>query len=310
MCTSCRASLPWFVKVSSFTVAMWILLWMGNAYTSEWVSTKISWTAEPLKRFWVGMLVMVVYTVSAVYGLILIFRYAFDVNLGDASGMIYSSLIVTFLISSFMHARGFLQNLKQATIDAEIAKKESIRAQYEALKNQVNPHFLFNSLNALTNLVYTDQDKAALFIKKMAEVYRYVLDTRDKELVDVNEELNFAESFIYLQQIRFGENLKVDYQIDSKTGKVAPLAVQMLIENAIKHNEISAEHPLTITLLLKNDFISVVNSVRLKNNPLDQNSGVGLENIRKRYEFLTHIPVEIKKESGRFEVKIPILNIE
>jgi LytS/YehU family sensor histidine kinase len=209
-----------------------------------------------------------------------------------------------------MHARGFLQNLKQATIDAEIAKKESIRAQYEALKNQVNPHFLFNSLNALTNLVYTDQDKAALFIKKMAEVYRYVLDTRDKELVDVNEELNFAESFIYLQQIRFGENLKVDYQIDSKTGKVAPLAVQMLIENAIKHNEISAEHPLTITLLLKNDFISVVNSVRLKNNPLDQNSGVGLENIRKRYEFLTHIPVEIKKESGRFEVKIPILNIE
>jgi hypothetical protein len=128
-CRSCRESWTWFVKFAGFSASLWIALWMGNTYTSNWVSRFISWTTEPVKRFWIGMLVMVVYTSSTVYLLILIFRSLFIFDVGNSDIQIYGSLIVTFIISSFMHGRGFLTNWKQATLDAEAAKRESIKAQ-------------------------------------------------------------------------------------------------------------------------------------------------------------------------------------
>jgi hypothetical protein len=307
-CRSCRTSWEWFAKFAGFTASLWISLWMGNAYTSDWVSRFVSWTAEPVKRFWVGMLVMVVYTSGMVYLLIFIFRSAFVFDVGDSAGMIYGSLIVTFIITSFMHGRGFLTNWKQAALDAEAAKRESIKAQYEALKNQVNPHFLFNSLNVLTGLVYQDADKAARFIKKLSEVYRYVLDTRNQELISLRDELTFVESYVYLQQIRFGENLIVKMPHASE-GEVVPLSVQMLLENAIKHNEVSTEHPLIITVTVTQGYLTVTNNIQLKTIPTEDGSGLGLANIQKRYEFLTDKPVLITNSSNHFEVKIPILNI-
>jgi LytS/YehU family sensor histidine kinase len=219
-------------------------------------------------------------------------------------------LIVTFLLSLFFHGREFLLQWKQSAVDAERYQKESVAATYESLKSQVNPHFLFNSLNVLTSLVYKDQDKAALFIKKMSEVYRYVLDTRDKEVVDLSEELAFTDSYIHLQQIRFGDNLRINNQISNKQGKVVPLAIQMLIENAIKHNEVSGEHPLEIRLAQTNGYISVTNTVQLKSAPLESHSGVGLENIRKRYEFLSVNKVIVEEGDGKFEVKIPLLQMD
>jgi hypothetical protein len=305
-CRSCRSSLEWFAKFAGFTASLWISLWMGNAYTSDWVSRFVSWTAEPVKRFWVGMLVMVVYTSGTVYLLIIIFRNTFDFDVGDSDGMIYGSLIVTFIITSFMHGRGFLTNWKQAALDAEAAKRESIRAQYEVLKNQVNPHFLFNSLNVLTGLVYQDADKAVLFIKKLSEVYRYVLDTRNQELILLRDELSFVESYVYLQQIRFGENLTVQMP-QAREGQVVPLAVQMLIENAIKHNELSSDYPLHIAIIVADDYLTVRNNLQLKTMPMEEGSGLGLANIQKRYEFLTDKSVLINQADAQFEVKIPII---
>lgn len=298
---------PVYWKVTSFTVLMWFFLWIGNAYTSDLVSLKISWTHEPLKRFVVGMAVMIGYTMGLVYGLILIFRWTVDLNLGDTAGMIYGSLIVTFVISTFMHGRGFLQNWKEAAIDAEKSKKESIKAQYESLKNQVNPHFLFNSLNALTNLVYQDQDKAAKFIKQLSEVYRYVLDTRDKEVVPIDEEVKFLKSYLYLQQIRFGDKLKVDMALDSIQGMIAPLALQMLVENAIKHNVISEELPLAIKIFVSAGKIVVENTLQKKSILPEDSPGLGLENIRRRYEFLSNQKVEVVADTTSFRVYIPLI---
>ena len=211
-----------------------------------------------------------------------------------------------------MTGRSFLINWRKAAVDSERLKRESVKAQYEALKNQVNPHFLFNSLNALTNLVYEDQDKAAKFIKQLSEVYRYVLDTRDKELVTLEEELRFVKSFVYLQEIRFGDNLKFELSMDANPGElqVAPLALQLLIENAIKHNIISREQPLHIRITNSNDWIIVENNVQRKTMITESHTGMGLENIRQRYKFLSDKPMEVIEAEGNFVVKLPLIKPE
>ncbi len=300
-----------FLKFGSFTAALWVFLWLGNAHTSGWVSNRISWTEEPIKRFLVGMLVMVVYTVSAVSLLVWLFRMAlnFDIS-GDLKGMLYGSLIVTLVISLFMHSRGFLQNWKQAAIDAERAKQESLRAQYVSLRSQVNPHFLFNSLNALTNLVYEDQGKAASFIKQLSEVYRYVLDTHSRELVPLSEELKFLNSYLYLQKIRFGEKLQVSFTLNDLNTQVPPLAMQMLLENAIKHNIISDESPLVIRVFKEGDAICITNSFQKRMVLSEETSGIGLANIRKRYEFFTSKEVVVEQTDNLFTVRLPMIRPE
>lgn len=298
-----------FFKLGIFTSALWVLLWLGNAYASEWVSGRISWTAMPVKRFLVGMLVMILYTVSVVLVLLWFFRLVLNFDLtNDFTGIIYGSLGVTVVISLFMHSLGFLQNWKEAAIDAERLQKESVRAQYEALKNQVNPHFLFNSLNALTQLVYKDQDKAAAFIKQLSKVYRYVLDTNDRELVTLEEEAKFLESYLFLQQIRFGGKLRVEVNLSIIKTQLPAMALQMLVENAIKHNVIAEEQPLTIRVYTKDEFLVVSNDLQKKQIPVTEESGVGLINIRRRYEFLTDRKVEVTETEKEFMVKLPFLS--
>jgi LytS/YehU family sensor histidine kinase len=171
----------------------------------------------------------------------------------------------------------------------------------------VSPHFLFNSLNALTNLVYEDQEKAVKFIKQLSEVYRYVLDTRDKEVVSLTEELKFLESYLFLQRIRFGNKLRVTIDL-SGDPMLAPLALQMLIENAIKHNIISEADPLNIRIFSEDGYLTVENNLQKKSVLGERSSGVGLDNIRKRYEFLTDREVKVLETPVSFVVKLPLLN--
>lgn len=305
---SAQRSLSTFFLIATFTCCIWIFLWIGNAITSDLVSVQIEWTKAPLKRFIVGMIVMIAYTLGAVYFIVWIFRTTLNFNIRDETGILYGSLIVTFVISLFMHGRGFLSSWRLAELEAEQAKQESIRANYESLKNQVNPHFLFNSLNALTGLVYEDQDKAAKFIKQLSDVYRYVLDTKDLEVVSVEAELKFLEAYLFLQQIRFGHKLKIENNLNKLTGNLPPLAIQMLIENAIKHNVISEESPLTIRLYTESGYVVVENNLQAKRLASSDSSGLGLENIRRRYEFLDDRKVIINKVNNIFQVKIPLLS--
>jgi LytS/YehU family sensor histidine kinase len=236
------------------------------------------------------------------------FALIFHFEYGDGyKRSIYTSIVITIFISLFLHGRAFLISWRHAIIDGEKLQKESILAKYESLKSQVNPHFLFNSLNALTNLVYEDQQKAVKFIKQLSEVYRYVLDTRDREVVTLDEELNFLDSYLFLQKIRFGENLKTQINITSTRSHIAPLALQMLIENAIKHNVVSSDDPLLISIREVDDSILVENNIQKKSTLGEPSSGMGLENICNRYQFLSNQKVEIIKSEDRFTVKLPVI---
>ena len=306
-CPAC-ATPRLYLMVSLVTFFMWILLWKGNSLVTLYVNSKISWLHSPVKRLIVGFVSTIGYTLLAILSLLNVFSWVFNFNFGTQyQSTVYLCIIITILISLFLHGREFLLSWRKAKIDAERHEKESIAARYESLKNQVNPHFLFNSLNALTNLVYEDPDKAVKFIKQLSEVYRYVLDTRDKEVVPLKEELNFINSYNYLQQMRFGDKLKV--QIDPPAGHVliAPLALQLLFENAIKHNVVSQDDPLTIRVFEESGFIVVQNNLQRKSISNEPSAGIGLENIRKRYEFLSEKKVEVLEDGNSFTVKLPII---
>jgi len=187
-------------------------------------------------------------------------------------------------------------------------KEENIKSQFETLKNQVNPHFLFNSLNVLSSLIHIDQKAAAKFVRQMSKVYRYVLDYKDKETVTLSEEMEFLDSYFFLLNTRFGENLKILKNIPAQQlqKRIAPMSLQMLIENAIKHNIVSKNKPLNIELFIEDSMLVIKNSLQLKSS-VELSSGIGLQNIRKRYEFLTSRKPVIEETKDHFIVKIPLI---
>ncbi len=306
-CRICLESFEYYVTVAGFITLIAISMWLGIERISHWLDGHIRWTKAPVMRMVTGLLLTTIYTIIMSVLLKLFVEMVTRMSLGSWQNILYSTVAITLTITFFMTSRSFLLNWRQTSIDAERLKKESIAAQYESLKNQVNPHFLFNSFNVLSNLVYEDQDKAVKFIKQLSEVYRYVLDSRTKEIVDLGEELHFLESYIFLQQIRFGDKLRFDIRLDGVRSDIAPLALQLLVENAIKHNIVSQDDPLTIRLFVDGDFIVVENNLQVKQGLSEHSSGIGLENIAKRYEFLSERKIEVLKTERHFIVKLPVI---
>lgn len=309
MCTSCHDHLRSYTLVSLFCLCMWIFLWRGNGVLTDYTNTKISWLEEPVKRFIVGMVTTVVYTATIIILTIYVFKWVFDFHFGGSiQPTITISVVVTLLISLFLHARAFFLNWKKLELDAVKLRNENLTSKYESLKSQLDPHFLFNSLNVLTNLVYSDADKSAKFIKQLSEVYRYVLEVRNKELVSLEDELKFVESYLYLQQIRFGDKLKVVNNLQGVEGLIPPLALQIPVENAIKHNVISEDDPLTIKMFVNDNHVIVENNLQKKTLLTETSTGIGLDNISKRYEFLTGQKILVEETTTAFIVKLPLLS--
>lgn len=292
----------------------WLFLWKGNEYLVRVVDHYYSWLEEPGRRFIAGTLVMLIYTVAtgiAIYGFF--FGYILERDfMAELTSNFFDFIIwpigITSVIMTLSHSRAFLQSWRQSTINAEKLKQENIASKYESLKNQVNPHFLFNSLNVLSSLVYEDQDKAVSFIRKMSDVYRYVLVHKEQELIPLADELKFMENYTYLQRIRFDDNLIVNIEkADNVKGWVPPLAIQLLVENAIKHNTVSTAHPLTVDIHITKDQIVVSNIIREKLSK--DSTGIGLDNLRERYRYLCDRPVKLENDGQTFKVTLPLLTI-
>lgn len=308
MCTACHNSVRSYTLISVFCLCMWVFLWRGNALLTDVTDQYISWLDEPVKRFVVGMITTVVYTAGIITLTMYAFKWIFDFHFGSSmQPIIIISVVVTLIISLFLHGREFFLNWRKLELDAAKLRNENLTSKYESLKSQLDPHFLFNSLNVLSSLVYQDADKSAQFIKQLSEVYRYVLEVRNKELVPLEEELKFAEAYLFLQQIRFGGKLIVENNLNGVEGLIPPLALQILIENAIKHNIISEDDPLTISLFEENKYVVVKNNLQKKARLTEGSTGIGLENITKRYEFLSNQKIVIEQTSANFIVKLPLL---
>ncbi|RDC62054.1 sensor histidine kinase [Adhaeribacter pallidiroseus] len=296
-----------------FSAVAFALLWTANHFLSRGLERYYPWLQHPIRRLWISAVATLVVSFTIIMGinLVLLPLRGLSFNaLGTNQwiSMVFGPVIITFFISLFMHSRSFLLGWRQTAIDAERLQKENIASQYESLKTQVNPHFLFNSLNALTSLVTTDPDLAVKFIKQLSEVYRYVLDSQNKEVVPLADELNFVQSYIFLQQIRYGESLQITTDLaELYQYQIAPLSVQMLLENAIKHNMILEDQPLHLKIAVTPDeYLAVENNFQIKNFHPDS-IGMGLKNIEARYRYLTARPVLIEQTSAYFRVKLPLL---
>jgi two-component system LytT family sensor kinase len=201
--------------------------------------------------------------------------------------------------------------MRSMEIQAEQLMKENAVAQFEALKNQVSPHFLFNSLSILSSLVHVDANLSEKFIDQLAKAYRYILEQKDNDTVSLKTELDFLESYAFLLKIRFENKFDVKTLVtdqEAEKYRIAPLTLQLLIENCVKHNRMSQKEPLIVTILIKDDYLVVVNPVRPRSE-LERvtSTGIGLSNIRNRYQLLTKSPVQIGQDEELFTVKIPLL---
>lgn len=293
----------------------WLFLWKGNEYLVRVVDYYYSWLYSPGKRFLAGTAIMLIYTITIGIAIYIFFfgfilgRDFMDQLINNFLDFIIWPIGITSFIMMISHSRAFLKSWRQSAINAEKLKQENIESKYESLKNQVNPHFLFNSLNVLTSLVYEDQDKAVSFIRKMSDVYRYVLVHKEQELIPLSDELKFMDNYTYLQKIRFDDNLIVNIKKDENAkGWVPPLAIQLLVENAIKHNTVSEAYPLIVNVTIGDDQIEISNIIREKLSK--DSTGIGLNNLKERYRYLSDRAVTIENDGHVFKVTLPLLTID
>jgi len=220
-----------------------------------------------------------------------------------------ASFVFTILIISIYEGAHLFVELQESQLEKEQLVKANISSQLEGLKNQVNPHFLFNSLNTLASIIPEDEEKSIRFVSKLSKVYRYILDITDKKLVTLTEEFKFLNSYNFLLKERFGDNIKIKIDVPEESLKkyIVPLSLQITFENAIKHNIISKKMPLEIEVYLKRDKYLVIKNNLQKKKTIGVSPGLGLLNIKNRYNFFTHKEVKVLETENAFEVMLPLL---
>jgi sensor histidine kinase YesM len=280
-------------------------------FTATWLERKFPWLEMPVKRLIYQVLTLTLVSAVIIFiGFTVWLRFIQDIALSEILPIILPSLkvVYVFLFLSLLAGNAvlFFTNWKKATLQQEELKRAHLLLQYQSLRDQIRPHFLFNCLSSLAALIETDTARASQFVHRLSDVYRYLLEVREAELVPVKNEVKFLRDYVFLEQIRHGERLRVKLEIASDPGRlVIPLSLQMLVENAIKHNEISEEYPLEIVLSSVGDSRLLVSNTLRRKNLAERTTGTGLDNLRKQIAFFSGDPLEIKEEEGKFQVLIP-----
>jgi LytS/YehU family sensor histidine kinase len=219
-----------------------------------------------------------------------------------------SAIIILFIFVGISMIRNFYTQKQNSLLEIEHLKQEKLKADYRVLQNQVNPHFLFNSLNALISEIKHRPDTAIEFTRKLSKVYRYVLQSKNYELIGLKEEIDSIESFIFLHKVRMGNALKFTLQISDEALdlKIPPLTLQILVENAIKHNVANEGNVLNITISTYDDHtLEVKNNLNKKSDLHSTN--IGLSNIKSRYALLNKRKIEVRETPDDFIVLVPLI---
>lgn len=286
-----------------------------NGYFYYYLNSKLSWEENSKKRLVIGAVGSIVLSMLGLVflrfiTLVLISGKPLEAFLYDENAFAYYlfGLSLTLIASLVFHAIFFYKALTEKKVAEQqiVAKTET--AKYESLKSQIDPHFLFNSLNVLTSLIGENPVQAEKFTTKLSKVYRYVLEQKNKDLIDLDEELLFAKTYMELLKMRF-ENA-VTFEIPEKASnselKIIPLSLQLLLENTIKHNVVSEENPLTVKIVEEEGYLTITNNYNPK-TIVEKGTKVGLKNIIDRYNLITLKQVSVEKTGQEFTVKLPLL---
>ena len=286
-----------------------------NGYFFNYLSSKIGWKNNSKQRFVIGAIGSVILTMIGLallrfITLVVILNQPFESFINDkyASSYYTFGLVITLFASLVFHLIYFYKALSEKRVKDQqiVAKTET--AKFESLKSQIDPHFLFNSLNVLTSLIGENPKQAEKFTTKLSKVYRYVLEQKSKDLIELNEELHFAKTYMELLKMRF-ENA-VTFEIPEEASnpelKIIPLSLQLLLENSIKHNVVSEDNPLKVIITEENGYLKITNNYNPKST-LEKGTKVGLNNIKDRYGLITLKKVFVEKTAENFTVQIPLL---
>jgi len=308
-----------FVSKIPFGLAYTTIFWFSLRPILILLKNKYPHTSQTPKRIFLEIILGIAGFVILKYPLDLFFNGPLFDHLEPTFSAPYTDLfgglLLVFTILAIYESIGFYTKLIKSNREKERLQRENIKSQLEGLKNQVNPHFLFNSLNTLSHLIPEDPDKAVNFVQKLSKVYRYILEIRDKKIIPIEEELEFLHSYIFLLKERFGENVQISCEVPTEylQEKIVPLSLQILLENAIKHNIISTNKPLYIEVFVEDDNnpkhqpkLIVKNNLQ-KKNQVAVSTRLGLENIKSRYQFFTEQPVDVITTTESFIVALPII---
>jgi sensor histidine kinase YesM len=294
------------------------VIWIGNRYIMIWSRTRYPQFPKVKKRLLVQSLIMFLFTI-VVTNTLGYYLHGFcglgeaanypgrdllDITINSNNAALFCSLTVGAIYESKYLSKKLMDSLEEQ----EMLKRESLHAQLNALKTQVNPHFLFNNLNTLSAIIPENPKQAVDFVQQLSKVYRHILDVKDEKSIPLQEELDVLKAYAFLLKTRFGNNVNIDIRVaDEKLqSRVVPLSLQLLMENAIKHNVVSADRPLNIDVYAVNGTLVVSNNLQ-KKNQLSESTGIGLENIRNRYKLLGDRQVMVAESDSSFTVSIPLI---
>jgi hypothetical protein len=286
-------------------------IWQGNRYLLFRLRLRFSWLSQPMYKVFALVVSNIFYTIPISVGLMTMW-YVFAVHSPADWNVIYKATALCVVCVVFItHTYETVFLIRSWGTDkskSEQLQKAKAVAELEALKNQIDPHFMFNSLNTLSYLIENDTVKARLFNDNLAEVYRYILSNKERNLVLLSEELAFAERYFALLKIRFGEavSLTIDSSVAHDDFLIPPISLQILLENAIKHNEFSEQRPLEIGITVTDNAAVISNEVRPNHSRRDS-SHIGLANLSERYMLITERKVEIRNDGRTFCVTLPLL---
>ena len=290
------------------------VLGFSNMYYFDYLN-RLKWNEkEILKRIVIGIFGSLIITIIGLFLLraftsVYLGRNTFSEFINSESIQNYKfGIWVTLSIVVVFHVIYFYNKYQQNKVKESQIVAKNQTAKFESLKNQLDPHFLFNSLNVLTSLIGENPNQAEKFTTKLSKVYRYVLEQKDKDLIPLSEELKFAKSYMELLKMRFEEgiNFTIPETVSNPDLKIVPLSLQLLLENAVKHNVITSKDPLEIKIYEKNGSLVVENNINLKAS-LGNSTKVGLKNIYQRYSLISKEKVEVTSENNIFRVKLPLL---
>lgn len=302
----------WFVYnfLMTFSIAFFVLL--TNVYYLNYLEKHYPWRGKWKEHLCLEICGVLFYN-ALITVVVEVTFYPFRPSGGsfllDLTKSLFYSQIFNFIIVAVYEGVYLFKQWKNALVIAEKLQKEHILCQFEMLRSQINPHFLFNCLNTLVGVVEKDTRQAVAFIKEFSKLYRSLLDYKDAPVVTLEEELKLVESYMFLQKIRFGDNLQVEINVNKNKNQffLPPFSLQLLIENAIKHNVASSKKPLKVVIRDEGDYLIVKNNLQKRLNGENNSTKIGLKNLCTRYEIISDNIPEFTVTENEYIAKIPLI---
>jgi len=292
------------------------LTWVAHTWTLIFVRRKLAASYSKQTQVVYTFIVLMLLTMFIVVSVCWIYHQTgflgFKLNTQTFLSILSFGLIMNIIATSFNEGAFISEDINKASLETEKLKREALQYELENLKSQVNPHFLFNSLNSLSSLIAEDPSQAEEYVNEMSKVYRYFLQVNNVKLVKLEEELKFIQAYHNLLKTRFGSSILLSINLDlaASTYMIPPMTLQLLIENAVKHNKALKDAPLRISIYIGNDGrLLVQNNLQLKPS-IGQSTGIGLKNISDKYKLMGYDEIIIERTEDTFQVSVPLIKQE